>query len=674
MHTPARVKRAIATLLAITTGMAGTIALPADPAGATVTTTPITARVSLDSLNGGHDGTVSPRVLPDATGRYVFFSSTQALGVQDNDFFEDVFRKDRLTGDVLEVSVAGKDTQVTGNSRLCGMSPNGNFVGFVSTGGNLPGTPLANLYLRNIQAGTTTLVSVATDGSHGLLAVPMSQPCGVSADGKTVAFTTASSNLAPNDSNAAADVFVRHLGAGATGTTERASVDSGGVEGLNPSTEAAISADGKVVAFSSTNSFVAGDANSGGDDVFVRVLAAKVTQRVSTKVNGTGGNSGSRAPSLSTDGRYVAFDSYANDLGGAVTDDNGFRDVFRKDRTTGLVAVASVAANDIISDKGAAGTSITGDGRYIGFASPSTNLYPISNNGKWNAFRHDFTAGHTDLVSRQSGSILPGDKDSNEAPAFSTNGQVAGFMTYAKNLAGTNDNDLADAYVHDFAFDITPFGSIKALVQQQYIDFNGGPGDPDLMAFFTTMIQQGFSSPEYFVLMGATGEGWSDKRAPLIRLYWAYFLRLPDLGGMNYWTNKLTNGMKLTKVAAEFAKSSEFQTKYGALSNKTFVTKIYENIFDREPDAAGLAFWTKQLDQHKKTRGDVMVNFSESSEGRRLLAPQSDTVLIYLGMLRVMPSKATFDAQVAARKAGHPVEEFISTLRHLPAYAARVTP
>lgn len=104
------------------------------------------------------------------------------------------------------------------------------------------------------------------------------------------------------------------------------------------------------------------------------------------------------------------------------------------------------------------------------------------------------------------------------------------------------------------------------------------------------------------------------ERHPVIRLYFAFFKRSPDVSGANYWITKRKNGTNLNQIASTFAASNEFKTKYGSLSNQDFVKQIFVNVFDRQPDPSGLAYWTKKLDDKKATRGEVMVGFSESNE------------------------------------------------------------
>lgn len=159
----------------------------------------------------------------------------------------------------------------------------------------------------------------------------------------------------------------------------------------------------------------------------------------------------------------------------------------------------------------------------------------------------------------------------------------------------------------------------------------------------------------------------------MTRLYWSFFLRVPDKGGLDYWVGRYAAGASLAKIAATFSQSSEFQNTYGALSNSAFVTLIYQNIFGRDPDAGGLAYWTAKLDSGAKTRGDVMVSFSESSEGRRVLAPPVDLVLVHLGMLRVMPADPTFTSWRKALEAGTLViEQYARLVRGSTPYDNRI--
>ncbi len=182
-------------------------------------------------------------------------------------------------------------------------------------------------------------VNVASGGAQTSMQSMDSAPV-LSGDGRYAAFTSDAASLVPGDKNLAPDVFVRDRSAG---TTERVSLTDGDAES-NPaewSDEPSISGDGRYVAFESVaRALVNGDTNN-QRDVFVRDRVAATTQRVSVATNGTQGNSWSFAPSVSADGRYVAFTSGASNL--VAGDTNGADDVFVHDRQTRTTQRVSVA-------------------------------------------------------------------------------------------------------------------------------------------------------------------------------------------------------------------------------------------------------------------------------------------------------------------------------------------
>jgi len=138
-----------------------------------------------------------------------------------------------------------------------------------------------------------------------------------------VAFVSLASNLVGADTNGFADVFVHDR---VTGKTERLRVRSNGNQGNDQSVVPSISADGRYVAFLSFASNLVGADTNGFEDVFVYDRVTGKTERVSVRSNGDQGNDSSVIPSISADGRYVAFYSFASNLVGA--DTNGFSDVF----------------------------------------------------------------------------------------------------------------------------------------------------------------------------------------------------------------------------------------------------------------------------------------------------------------------------------------------------------
>jgi len=110
------------------------------------------------------------------------------------------------------------------------------------------------------------------------------------------------------------------------------------------------------------------------------------------------------------------------------------------------------------------------------------------------------------------------------------------------------------------------------------------------------------------------------QRGSIERLYLAYFLRDGEPAGVAYWSAAYASGRPLIAISNVFAQSSEFKNRYGELETDDFVVLAYANVFDREPDAAGLAYWTAQLNSGRRSRGGFMVGLSESAEFKRITA------------------------------------------------------
>jgi Tol biopolymer transport system component len=204
----------------------------------------------------------------------------------------------------------------------------------------------------------------------------------LSDDGRFVAFHSHASNLVPGDNNLHEDVFVKDRG---TNAIERASVSSAEVQANDESVGAAISGDGRYVAFRSrATNLVAGDTN-GRWDIFVRDLDSGTTERVSVASDGSQGNHDSVAASISDDGRYVAFESMASNL---VADDTNARaDIFVHDRTTGQTARVSIPAGGGEADGHSHAPAISGDGTWIVFESDATDLVAGDTNQSRDVFR-----------------------------------------------------------------------------------------------------------------------------------------------------------------------------------------------------------------------------------------------------------------------------------------------
>jgi hypothetical protein len=153
---------------------------------------------------------------------------------------------------------------------------------------------------------------------------------------------------------------------------------------------------------------------------------------------------------------------------------------------------------------------------------------------------------------------------------------------------------------------------------------------------------------------------------PVARLYSAYFLRIPDKGGLTYWITKRRGGAKLETISSTFAGSNEFKTKYGQLTNAAFVNLVYQNVLGRAGDPGGVSYWTNQLNLGKKSRGQVMVGFSESSEFTRKQKGNIEAAVLYIQLLGRAPSLAERTLFVTGLTNATPLATMVRGLLHAP--------
>lgn len=351
------------------------------------------------------------------------------------------------------VSVDSAGVQGNHMSRDQAISANGRFVAFYSIATNLtPGDSNAagDIFVRDLQSNVTTRVSV---GAAGVQANAVSGRMAISGDGRYVAFEGLASNLVPGDSNGEPDVFVhdRH-----SAQTIRASVSWFGGDAAGRSLEPSFSADGRYLAFASTApDLIAFDSND-SVDVFVRDLQSGTTERVSIDVNGLEGNGHSKDPSISDDGRFVAFSSFCATL--VPTDFNGLEDVFVHDRLTDVTTRVSVDSAGVEGDGVSYQPALSGDGRFVAFTSYANQLTPGVTSFTVNIFVHDRLTGATSLVSRTpAGASGLGWSSS---PTISRDGRFIAFVSDANDLL-PGDNGIADDV---FLFDRLSAGMARLTV------------------------------------------------------------------------------------------------------------------------------------------------------------------------------------------------------------------
>lgn len=420
----------------------------ASSVGATVLPTR-TLLASTPPTGGPADGASQNPVL-STTGRVIAFDTTATnLGLLDvNGPVRDVFASDVVSGERRLVSAPKPEVGADGPSSNPVMSRDGQRVVFVSEATNLSpddSNRVADIFVRDgrgpIERVTVGLGDTAPDG-------PSSQP-DVSADGRFVVFTSAATNLVPNDTNGQTDVFLRDL---AARFTVRVSVSSAGAQANGPSDTPSISANARVISFAShASDLVRGDTNAVAD-VFVRVPVSRRTERVSVSSRGNQQNRAVVAPftqvsDLSRDGRVVVFESDASNL--VRPDTNRHTDVFRHDRRTGRTTLISVDSLGFQGNNDSFAPTITPSARYVSFQSFSTNL-ARGGGPREDIFLRDLLHGTTSVVNVPAN----GGKRAPELvtqllqrPSISNNGQIAAFSSTAPNLTTGDTNEGQDVFV-----------------------------------------------------------------------------------------------------------------------------------------------------------------------------------------------------------------------------------
>jgi hypothetical protein len=340
------------------------------------------------------------------------------------------------------VSVASDGTQGNGDSEHNNtVSPDGRFAGFDSLASNLVAGDTNGVSDSFVRdrTGTTQRVSVSDSGQQGN---SDSFSPWLSDDGRFAAFRSQASNLVPGDTNGALDVFVYDR---QNATIERVSVDSSEAQGNGAAGGLSISADGRYVAFLSyASNLVSGDTN-GAVDVFVRDRQTGTTERVSVASNGAQGNGDGDYPQISADGRYVAFRSDASNL--VPGDTNGVADIFVHDLQTGTTERVSLSGAGAQGNGQSWGPTISGDGHFVAFRSAASNLVPGDTNGVSDVFLHDTQTGTTDRISVATNGTQ-GNGDS-YGPSISADGGFVAYRSASSNLVAGDSNGKDDIFRYD---------------------------------------------------------------------------------------------------------------------------------------------------------------------------------------------------------------------------------
>jgi len=328
-------------------------------------------------------------------GRYVLFRSfaTNLRNEPDTNGQVDIYLRDRELGTTELISVDSMGYLGPASSDYGSMTPDGRYVAFQS--GNTYVSPddnfASDVFVRDRLLGLTTRVSVNSYGDQAEPQYAVSGLPDISADGRYIVFTSQATNLVDNDTNGDTDVFLHDQ---LLETTLRVSVSSQGAEAHGSSVDPHISADGRSVVFRSTATDLVD--GSGPEQIFVRDLSDQTTEVVSKSTAGDPANDASSTPNISGDGRYVVFASFATNL---VPSAVGFKQIYRRDLLTGVTTLVSASSDGEAGDSFSQDPVVTTDGRYVFFDSAAANLVSGDTNGKWDVFEHDCETGVTRRIS-----------------------------------------------------------------------------------------------------------------------------------------------------------------------------------------------------------------------------------------------------------------------------------
>lgn len=388
---------------------------------------------------GGSDGALGAAISAD--GRFVAFTSAAVLVAGDSNGFSDIYVRDRQAGTIERVSLGAASAQSNGNSFDPSISADGRFVVFSSSASNLVASDTNGVNDVFIHDRQGHITKRLSASVAGQANGASDQGC-ISGNGLYVAFASVATNLVSADTNAVRDIFVHDI---PTGVISRVSVDSFGAPGNGESASPCISSDGRFVVFQSiAANLISGDIN-GLPDIFVHDRVTFSTVRASNGDHGIDPNGASVNPSISADGQIIAFSSVANNL--VVGDDNNVADIFARDSSTGQTKRISVDSNGTQVGLPAVYSVISGDGRFVAFSANANALVPGDNNNLEDIFVHDRWTGIVERVSVSTAGVEANGYSTATSLAISNDGRTVVLESFANNLVSPDTNVKPDIFV-----------------------------------------------------------------------------------------------------------------------------------------------------------------------------------------------------------------------------------
>src|SRR5688572_11806054 len=444
-----RIHKFTSAVIAVTIAFSGVVGAFQSAAAGPVRTT----RASVSSSGTPAVGVIQAGSL-SANGRFVVFSSMATNLVAGVTGLQ-VYRHDRASGVTALVSVSKTGTSSMAGGFAASVSADGRFVAFASAGNDFVNGDTNNaidIFLRDMVEGTTAMVSASQTGApadFGAIANSVAGKREISDDGRFVAFASTATNLVLTPNNSRSQVYVKDM---LTGLVTRASVDATNAAGDDNSSAPALSGNGRVVAFLSQAANFSPLSTSHTTQLFARDLEAGTTSLESVTTAGAPVlQEAVPTAALSFDGRFIAFESRAQL--DARDKDIGTFDVFLRDRalhTTVLASLSSLAAAGAHSR----GPSISADGRWVGFHSLDDKLVTGDANGLQDVFVYDRTTEAVTLVSQNDAGQQVNAASS--GASVSSDGRFVVLMSSASNLVMSPTSSGQQLYVRDLRSNEAP--------------------------------------------------------------------------------------------------------------------------------------------------------------------------------------------------------------------------
>jgi Tol biopolymer transport system component len=332
-------------------------------------------------------------------------------------------------------------TQADKDSHTGDISSSGQFVTFSTDADNLdPGDTngFRDVYVRNMKNGATRIVSLSSKGVR--TNADSFRPV-ISANGRYIAFDSDADFLIDGKKIAGRQTYLRDR---KTGKTKLISQNNAGQVANNQSVSPSISANGRLVAFQSFGSNLTGKPTAGQAQIYLRDHIARKTYLISKTKAGKPGDGGSNQSAISPDGRRIAYSSLANNL--SKIDDNGWPQVYLYNRDTKKTSLVSKDAAGKAGKNGASNSPVLSAKAKSIFFDSAAKLTPHDGNGSGDVFRR--TNGKISIVSRNWKGRQP--SGGSWGPDVTPNGRYLTFYSYAGNVikAGTNGTD-PHVYVRD---------------------------------------------------------------------------------------------------------------------------------------------------------------------------------------------------------------------------------